>query len=163
MDGVTVCSDFGAQENKVSCCFHFSSSLCHEVMGLDAMILVFWMRSFKPAFSLFSSTFIKRLSSACLYFLPLGWCHLHIWGYWYCYINSMRLKIYKEQEKGISCILFYIPWYMWNIQIYAEYSIKSYTYQDRDFWDIVYLFYFLLDFKIYMEESVCDNSKKIIN
>ena len=52
---------------------------------------------------------------------------------------------------------------MWNIQIYAEYSIKSYTYQDRDFWDIVYLFYFLLDFKIYMEESVCDNSKKIIN
>ena len=26
-------------------------SICHEVMGLDAMILVFWMLSFKPAFS----------------------------------------------------------------------------------------------------------------
>ena len=28
-----------------------SLSICHEVMGLDAMILVFWMLSFKPAFS----------------------------------------------------------------------------------------------------------------
>ena len=28
----------------------FSPSICHEVMGLDAMILVFWMLSFKPAF-----------------------------------------------------------------------------------------------------------------
>ena len=25
-----------------------SSSICHEIMGLDAMILVFWMLSFKP-------------------------------------------------------------------------------------------------------------------
>ena len=31
-----------------------SSSVCHEVMGLDAMIFVFWMLSFKPAFSLTS-------------------------------------------------------------------------------------------------------------
>ena len=28
-----------------------SPSICHEVMGLDAMILVFWMLSFKPTFS----------------------------------------------------------------------------------------------------------------
>ena len=27
-----------------------SPSICHEVMGPDAMILVFWMLSFKPAF-----------------------------------------------------------------------------------------------------------------
>ena len=39
----------------------FSSSVCREVMGLGAMILVFWMLSFKPAFSLSSFTFIKRL------------------------------------------------------------------------------------------------------
>ena len=32
-----------------------SSSVCHEVMGPDAMILVFWMLSFKPTFSLSSS------------------------------------------------------------------------------------------------------------
>ena len=30
-----------------------SPSICHEVMGLDAMILVFWTLSFKPTFSLF--------------------------------------------------------------------------------------------------------------
>ena len=38
-----------------------SPPICHEVMGLDAMIFVFWMLNFKPAFSLSSFTFIKRL------------------------------------------------------------------------------------------------------
>ena len=33
-------------------------------MGLDAMILVIWMLSFKPTFSLSSFTFIKRLFSS---------------------------------------------------------------------------------------------------
>ena len=41
-----------------------SPSICHEVMGPDAMMLVFWMLSFKPAFSLSSFTFIKRLFSS---------------------------------------------------------------------------------------------------
>ena len=36
-----------------------SLSICHEVMGPDAMILVFGMLSFKPTFSLSSFTFIK--------------------------------------------------------------------------------------------------------
>ena len=38
--------------------------ICHEVMGLDDMILVFWMLSFKPTSSLSSFTFIKRLFSS---------------------------------------------------------------------------------------------------
>ena len=38
-----------------------SPSISKEVMGPDAMILVFWMLSFKPTFSLSSFTFIKRL------------------------------------------------------------------------------------------------------
>ena len=37
--------------------------ICHEVMGPDAMKLVFWMLSFKPTFSL-SLIFIKRLFSS---------------------------------------------------------------------------------------------------
>ena len=41
-----------------------SPSISHEVMGPDAMILVFWMLSFKPTFSLSSFTFIKRLFSS---------------------------------------------------------------------------------------------------
>ena len=40
-----------------------SPSICHEAMGPDAMILVFWMLSFKPTFSLSSFPFIKRLFS----------------------------------------------------------------------------------------------------
>ena len=44
------------------------SPICHEVMGPDAMILVLWMLSFKPAFSLSSFTFIKRLFSSSLLF-----------------------------------------------------------------------------------------------
>ena len=41
-----------------------SPSISHKVMGSDAMILVFWMLSFKPTFSLSSFTFIKRLFSS---------------------------------------------------------------------------------------------------
>ena len=41
MAAVTILSDSGTQENKICHCFHFSPSICHEVMGLDAMILVF--------------------------------------------------------------------------------------------------------------------------
>ena len=42
----------------------FSPSICHEVIGLDAMIFVFWKFSFKPTLSLSSFTFIKRLFSS---------------------------------------------------------------------------------------------------
>ena len=47
-------------------------SICHEVMGPDIVIFVFWILSFKPGFSLSSFTFIKRLYSSS-YFLLLGW------------------------------------------------------------------------------------------
>ena len=61
---VTICSDSGAQENKVCHCFHFPPSVCHEVMGPNAMIFIFWRLNFKPAFSLSSFTFIKKLFSS---------------------------------------------------------------------------------------------------
>ena len=38
---VTICSDFGAQNNKVSHCFHCFPSISHEVMEPDAMIFIF--------------------------------------------------------------------------------------------------------------------------
>ena len=41
-------------------------STCHQVMGPDAMILVFWMLNFKLVFSLCSFTVIKRLFSSLL-------------------------------------------------------------------------------------------------
>ena len=61
MAAITICSDFGAQKNKVSHCFPI---YLPWVMGPDAMIFVFWMLSFKPTFSLSSFTFIKRLFSS---------------------------------------------------------------------------------------------------
>ena len=64
MAAATICSDFGAPKNKVSYCFHCFPSICHEVMGPDAVIFVFWRLSFKPTFSLSSFTFIKRLYSS---------------------------------------------------------------------------------------------------
>ena len=59
MTSVTICSDFWATQNKVSHCFIVSPFICHEVMGLDATILVFWMMSFKSTFPLSAFIFIK--------------------------------------------------------------------------------------------------------
>ena len=63
MAAVTIFSDFGAQKNSLTVSV-VSPSICHKVMGLKAMILDFWMLSFKPAFSL--SSFTKRLFSSSL-------------------------------------------------------------------------------------------------
>ena len=91
---------------KSATVYTVSPSICHEVMGPDAVILVFWMLSFKPTFSLSSFTCTKRLfrSSSLsairvvsseylrlLIFLPailippcasssqhFSWCNLHI-------------------------------------------------------------------------------------
>ena len=41
--------------------FSFFSSIYHEVMSPEVMILVLWILSFKPGFSLSSFTLIKRL------------------------------------------------------------------------------------------------------
>ena len=64
MSAVTICSDFWAPQNNVSHCFHYFPIICHEVMEPDAMISVFWMLSFKPAFSFSSFTLIKRFFSS---------------------------------------------------------------------------------------------------
>ena len=59
-----------------------SPIICHEVMGLDVMIFVFWMLSFEPTFSHFlspsSRDFLVPLGCK-----PLEWYHVHIWGCWY--------------------------------------------------------------------------------
>ena len=58
----------------------FFSFICHEVIGLDAMNLVFlivlsWLFHSLPSPS-------SRGSLVPLRFLPLEWYHLHIWGCW---------------------------------------------------------------------------------
>ena len=52
-------------------------SICHEVMGPDAMIFIFWIWVLSQLFhsSLSSSS---RGSFVSLHFRLLEWCHLHI-------------------------------------------------------------------------------------
>ena len=66
MAAVTICSDFGAPKIKSLTVSIVSPSIYHEVMGPGVMIWVFWMLSFKPAFSLSSFTFFKKLFSTLL-------------------------------------------------------------------------------------------------
>ena len=81
-----------------------SPSVCHEVMGLDTMILVFWKLSFKPASSLSSFTFIKRLfSSSSL--SAIGWWHLLVWGYWYFSQQSWFHLVLQPAQHFIWCTL----------------------------------------------------------
>ena len=60
----------------------FPPSICHEVIGTDAMVLVFycWISSQLSHSSLSPSS---KGSLVPLHFLPLEWYHLHIWGCWY--------------------------------------------------------------------------------
>ena len=64
MAAITICSDFGAPKIKSDTVSAVSPSISHEETGPDAMIIVCWMLSFKPNFSLSYFTFIKRFFSS---------------------------------------------------------------------------------------------------
>ena len=65
MAAVNIHSDFGAQENKICHCFPFSPSICHEVMGLDVMILGFFNIELQASFF----TLLFHPHQEVLYFL----------------------------------------------------------------------------------------------
>ena len=65
MAEVTICNNFGAQENKVWHCFHCFPCLPWSD-GTRFHDFVYWMLSFKPAFSFSSFTLIKRFFSSSL-------------------------------------------------------------------------------------------------
>ena len=73
MAAVTIWSDLGAQKLESVTVSIVSQSIYHEAIRPDAMIFIFWMLSFTPAFSLSSFTFIKRL------FIYSAFCYK---GYW---------------------------------------------------------------------------------
>ena len=103
-----------------------SPSIFHEVMGPDAMILVFWMLSFKPTFWLFSFTFIKRPFSSSLFsaisvvssaylrlliFLPailIPACALSRPAF------LMMYSVYKLNKQGDSVQPWHTPFPIWN-------------------------------------------------
>ena len=125
MAAVTVHSDFGAQKIKSATVSTFLLSICHEVIGPDAMILVFWMLSFKPAFysplsphqeALYSllAFGIRVVASAhlrLLIFLPavliLAWDS-----------SSMAFRMvysaYKLNKQGDNIQPWHSPFLIWN-------------------------------------------------
>ena len=103
-----------------------SPSICHQVMGPDAMILVLWMLSFKPTFSLSSFTFIKRLfSSSSLSAIRLAssaYLRLLIFLLTIlipaCAISSpafhMMYSTYKLNKQGDNVQPWWTPFPIWN-------------------------------------------------
>ena len=103
------------KERKFVTTSTFSPSVCHEVIGLDAMILLLlifvlalgWLFHFPPSPS-------SRGSLVPLCFLLLGWYHLRIWGCWFllpilipaCNSSSlafiMMCSLYRLSEQGGS-------------------------------------------------------------
>ena len=79
------------KKTKSSIVSAFSSSICHEVVELDVMILVLWMLSFKPAFSLSSFT----LNSPFCSLVSLHLC----WSY---FVSFFRARKWKTGISDIS-------------------------------------------------------------
>ena len=90
----------------------FSPSFCHEVMGPDAMILVFWKLSFKPAFSLSSFTFIKRLFSFSLFLANrvLSSAHLRL------LIFLLAILIPACASSSLACHIMWPVYRLWRRQ-----------------------------------------------
>ena len=133
---VAVHNDFGAQENEICHCLHFSPPTCHEVMDWR----FFWMLSLKPVFSLSSFTFINSLFSSSLLFaitvvssayLRLLIFHLSIlipaweypaWHFAWCTLHRSWITIYEatitpipKSEKDITKKENYRPISLMNI------------------------------------------------
>ena len=112
---------------KVSHYFHCLPSICHEVMGLDTMILVFWMLNFKPTFSLSSFTFNKRIFSSSLLsairvvssaylrlliFFWQTWFHLMLHSFSPAF--RMRYSAYKLNKQGDNIQPWCTSFPIWN-------------------------------------------------
>ena len=94
MVAVTVCSDFGSQEEEICHCFHLSPPICHDEMGLDAMILAFLILVLSQLFHSPPSPSSKG-SLVPLCCLPLAWYHLQIWGCW-CFLPPVLIPAYNS-------------------------------------------------------------------
>ena len=117
-----------------------SPSICHEVMGPDAMILIFWMLSFTPTFSVSSFTFIRRLFSSSLsvtrvvpssylrflIFLPANLISA-------CASSSpafhMIYPAYKLNKQGDNIQSWCTPFLIWNQSVHPKFHIYIPTIQ----------------------------------
>ena len=142
MVAVTICSDFGAPQNKVCHCFHCfpiyltwsGGTRCHDLNFLNV--------EFMPVFSLFSFTFIKRLFSSSLLsairvvssaylrlliFLPAILIPA-------CASSSpvfhMTYSAYKLNKEGVNIQPWHTPFPIWN-QSVVSYPVLTVAYWAR--------------------------------
>ena len=108
MAAVTTHNDLGVRENKIYQCFHFFPSICHEVMGLDTMILVFWIWSSSQLFHSLHS-FSSRGSLFPFHFLPLEWYHLRLLIFLPGFLIN-QLEIHPVWH-FTWCIVHMLPWW----------------------------------------------------
>ena len=106
--------------------FIVSPPTCHEVMGLDAMIFVFWMMSFNSAFSLSSFTLIKRLFSfsSISSIRMVSYTYLRLFIFFpailipACDSSSLEFCMtyfaYKLNKQGDNIQPWHIPFPIWN-------------------------------------------------
>ena len=80
-----------------------SSSICHEMVGSDAMILVFCMLSFQPAFSFSSFTFDKRLFSSS----SLSAIRVESSAYLRLLIFLLEILIAACASSRLACLMMY--------------------------------------------------------
>ena len=102
MAPVTIAVILEPLKRKSTIASTFSPFICHEVVRPDAMIIVFWMLSFKPAFSLSLSP--SRGSLVPLHFPTLEWYHLHIWGCYFSWWSWFQLVLHPAWH-FMWCIL----------------------------------------------------------
>ena len=75
-----------------------SPPICHEVMGLGAMILVFWMLSFKPTFFSLLFPFHQEALKFFFVFYHKGGV-MHILGYWqFSHQSWLQLVLHPAQH-----------------------------------------------------------------
>ena len=128
MAAVTICSDFGAPPKIKFLTISFvSPSICHEVMGPGAMLLVFWMLSFKPTCSLSSFTFIKKLFSYSLSAIRVVSSE-----YLRLLIFPLAILIPACASSSPASLLMYSAYKLYrqgdNIQSWWQYTILTYSF-----------------------------------
>ena len=126
MAAITMCIDIGSQKIKSLTVSTVSPSICHEVMEPDAMILLYWMLSFKSTCSLYSFNLIKRLfSSSWLSAIKLV-SSVYLWLLIFllvilipaCASSSPTFLVmysaYKLNKQGDNMQPWYYPLLIWN-------------------------------------------------
>ena len=107
-------------------------SICHEVIGPDAVILVFWMLSLSQLFH--SPLSLSRGSLVPLCFLPLKWYLLHIWSCWYISRQSWFQLVSHPAQHFTWCTLhgedFPIAQTVKNLPVMQETRIQSLGQED---------------------------------